>query len=139
MLEAEVTSILGKPDEIKKDEYALGTGDYYRMLSYFSLNLDFYFDKEDDYKLSSITILGHGLRLFGQTLFDKPMSLVKPFVCKMGHDIPKHEDFTIDDSNPRICLDYDTLGMLFWFGSGKLTEIDCRYLFEEGGETEIWP
>jgi len=51
----------------------------------------------------------------------------------------QHEDFTIDDSDPRICLDYDTLGMLFWFGSGKLTEIDCRYFFEEDGETEIWP
>jgi len=139
MLEPDVISILGKPDEIKEDEYASGSGDIYRMLSYFSLNLDLSFDKEDDFKLGSITISGHDFRLFGQKLFDKPMNLVKSFVSKIGHEIPKHEDFTIDDSDPRICLDYDTLGMLFWFGSGKLTEIDCRYFFEEDGETEIWP
>jgi len=64
MLELDVISILGKPDEIKEGEYVSGAGDCYRMFSYFSLNLDFSFDKEDDFKLGSITISGHDFRLF---------------------------------------------------------------------------
>lgn len=137
--ESELISQLGEPDKIEEEEYVIDSGYWYRMYYYSNLGLEFTFDKEDNYRLGTISVADYGYKLLGKDLFNEPITTVKNFLSLESSEIPKHEDFTNDDTGSRECVDYDTLGIMLWFKSGNLTEIECSYLFEQDGETEIWP
>lgn len=135
----ELVQILGKPDRVDEKEYINGAEDWYRVLWYLSRNLNFTFDKDDGYRLACITIMGPGYSLLGKELFGLPKSTVKRFLVKATSEISKVEDWTWSEDEARECLDHDGLGILFWFDSGNLSEMQCGYLFESDNETIIWP
>ena len=137
--EDELIQILGKPDKIDEEEYVEESGDWHRVLWYSPRNINFTFDKEDNYRLGIITIMGSGYPLFGRELFGLPRNTVKQFIVKATMEIPKFEDWTWDEEEAHECLRHDGLGILFWFDSGNLSEMQCSYLFESDNETIIWP
>lgn len=133
--ESDIVSILGSPDLVEEEEYVIDSGYWYRMLAYNTLALEFFFDKEDEYRLGSIDISGFGYKFLGKDLFGKSINFVTRYLCEKTNEIPKKES----DARNRMRINYDTLGLLFRFESEKLTGIECNYLFEDDGETEIWP
>ncbi|PCK02915.1 MAG: hypothetical protein COA42_21810 [Alteromonadaceae bacterium] len=135
----ELIQLLGKPDQIDEEECFEGSGEWTRDLLYFSRGLNFTFDKADDYRLGVITVLGSGYRLLGKELFGLPKDAVKRLLAKATSEISKIEDWTWTEEDSLECLDHDGLGMLFWFHSGYLSEIQCGCLFEADNETVIWP
>ncbi|MFT4926974.1 MAG: hypothetical protein ACI8WB_003074 [Phenylobacterium sp.] len=137
--ESTLITQLGEPDFVDEDEYVEDSGRWYRELCYYYQNISFSFDKEDGYKLGGISVVGSGHLLFNKALFGLPKKYVKNFVAKMSSEIPKEEDWTSDAENSLEYLEYDGLGMSFWFESGNLSKIEYSYLFEPDEETVIWP
>ena len=139
MSEDEVITLMGKPDKINEEEYVEGSGDWRRALWYSPRNITFTFDMENDYRLGTITIMGSGYRLFGKELFNASKSLVRKVVAEYSQELLPVEDYIEFDDGPHECLSSDILGIMFWFDSDNLTEMQCSYLFEADNETEIWP
>ncbi|MFT4927501.1 MAG: hypothetical protein ACI8WB_003612 [Phenylobacterium sp.] len=137
--ETDLINLLGKPDIIELEEYIEGAGDWYRELWYSHRNITFTFNEEDGYRLSSISITGSGYLLFDRDIFGLPKQFVSHFIAKKTYEIAKNEDWTWDEENSFECLDHDGLGIMFWFKSGNLSIIECRYLYEPDEETVIWP
>lgn len=139
MTEDELVELLGEPSIIEQEEYIEDKGGWHRVLHYPHLHLNFTFDKEDGYRLGTITIEGPNVLLFDKDLFGLPKAIVISFIAGVSIEVASEEDFTLDEEHTLECLDYDDLGILFWFESGNLSKIECSYLFESDNETVIWP
>lgn len=137
--EDQLVSILGKPDQVDEAEYVEGHSDWHRVFWYTTRNVHFTFNKEDDYRLGTITIMGSGYTLFGKELYSLPLSVIRKYIVKHTSEIPKSEDWTIEDGATHECLIHDGLGIIFWFDNGYLTQMQCGYLFEPDSETIFWP
>ena len=137
--EHELITILGFPDKIEEEEHVKDSGDWHRCLWYFPQNLYFTFDKEDGYRLGTITIMGSGYKLFEKELFNATKSLVRKSISTHTNEWLSVEDFTIIEGEPHECMGSDKLGIIFWFDSNNLSEMQCSYLFEPDGNTIIWP
>ncbi|WP_444921579.1 hypothetical protein ACJJID_03970 [Microbulbifer sp. CnH-101-G] len=137
--EKELISIIGDPDKIDEEEYVQGSGDWHRVLWYWSRNIHFTFDKDDDYRLGTITVVGSDYPLMEKELFNLPQETVRHFVAIVTGEIPKREDWMWSEEGTHTCLEHNGLGILFWFDNGNLSEMQCSYLFEPDNETVIWP
>jgi len=136
--EEQLIAVLGKPLFVKEGEYVENSGDYNRELFY-QEDLSFTFDSEDSYRLGLITIRHQGHTLFGRDLIGLPVEIVKSFISKEASEVPKFKDWSYEDVLNHISLDYDNLGLSFWFDDNLLDEIQCSYLFFEDGNTVKWP
>jgi hypothetical protein len=136
--EEQLIAILGKPIFVKEGEYIEKSGDYSRELFY-QKDLSFTFDTEDSYRLGLITIRNSGHLLYGRDLIGLPMAFVKSIISKKVSEIPKYKNWSHENALNHISLDYDKLGLCFWFDNDLLDEIQCSYLFHEDGDTVIWP
>ncbi len=139
MAEDDVVKLLGKPDKIDEEEYVEESGDWHRILWYSPRNLNFTFNKDDNFRLGTITIMGSGYTLFGKDLFNAPKSLVRTVVAARTKELLPVEDYSTLDKKPHECINSDALGIMFWFDSNNLSEMQCSYLFESDNETVIWP
>lgn len=139
MTEDDLIKLLGKPDKIDVEEYVEGSGDWHRVLWYSQRNLNFTFNKDDDFRLGTITIMGSGHKLFNKDLFNAPKSLVRTVVAGQSQELLPVEDYTELDNEPHECLNSNALGIMFWFDSDNMSEMQCSYLFESDNETIIWP
>ena len=101
--ESQLISILGIPEEIMEAEYIEGSGNWYKVLDYSSLNLDFTFDQEDDYRLGSITVFGADHTLFDKHLFEIDLKTVSKIITKQTNEIAKVEDFSNEFSPDYKC------------------------------------
>lgn len=136
--EKHLIAILGKPFFVKEGEYIENNGDYNRELFY-KEDLSFTFDSEDGYRLGLITIRHRGHTLFGRDLFGLPVETVKSFISKEASEVPKFKDWSCDDVLNHISLDYNKLGLTFWFDDEILDEIQCSYIFLDDDNTINWP
>jgi hypothetical protein len=84
-------------------------------------------------------VYGVGYILFDRDLYGLSRKEVEYLLIGATGEKPKFEDHSLDENAPQWCLDHDGLGMLFWFDSDRLTEIQCGYLFESDSETVKWP
>ena len=139
MTEDEVIGILGKPDKIDEEEYVEGSGNWHRELWYSPRNISFTFNKEDDFRLGTITIMGSGYRLFDKELFNASKSLVRKVVADHFQELLPVENYIKLENGPHECLSSDALGIMFWLDSDNLSELQCSYLFESDNETKVWP
>ena len=130
---------LGSPTSIKEQEYIEGTGNWCRELDYANRHLSFTFDKEDNYRLSCINVEGPNILLFDKKLIGQPKADVIAFIESVCHGVVSTEDYTWEEDSTLKCADYESLGIIFWFQSGYLTNMQCSYLFESDDETIIWP
>jgi hypothetical protein len=139
MLEKDIVSNLGKPDRVEESEYVEGTGDWNKELWYSNRNLTFTFNKEDDFRLGTITILGGGYTLFNKNLFGIEIEEIKMIISRETNEIARFEDWSSENIPDHKLLMYDSIGIMFWFDFNKLNEMQCSYLFEQDNETIIWP
>lgn len=139
IIEKELVQIMGNPDKIDEEEYVEGSGDWHRELWYSPRNISFTFAKEDDFRLGTITIMGSGYTLYGKDIFNAPKSLVRNLLSGHSNELMVAKDYSIIENEPHECMDSDLLGIMFWFDSGNLSEMQCSYLFESDKETIIWP
>jgi len=136
--EQDLERILGKPELIKEGEYIENSDDINREWIY-SNGISFTFDKEDDYRLGSISITNKGFTLFGRDLISVPLEAVRSFMSKQASEIPKHEDWSSEKSPNHILLDYDSIGLFLWFNYDILDEIQFSYRFLPDNNTIDWP
>lgn len=136
--ESKLIELFASPDLTQEEEYLEGEGDWHRMLWYYSRNLIFTFNKDEQYRLGLITVMGTGYSLFDKDIFGLPIDTVKRYLARATSEIPKYEDLTWGDDALEI-LEHDGLEIMCWFESGFLYEMQCGYLFESDGNTEIWP
>ncbi len=139
MTEPDIIAMLGEPSISELIEYSPAEKEKSSKLYYHNVQIYLTFDFEDEYKLGTITIVGHGHTLFGRDLYNLPLESVKRFITKKTGEIPKYDDCTSDENSPLECLEHDGLAILFWFKSGNLERMECSYFFEPDGETIIWP
>ncbi len=139
MAENDVVQLLGKPDKIDEEEYVEGGGDWHREFWYSPRNLTLTFSKDDNFRLGTITIMGSGYTLFDKDLFNAPKRHVRTVVYERTKELLPVEDYTTLDNKPHECINSDALGIMFWFDSDNLSEMQCSYLFEPDNETVIWP
>ncbi len=139
MREKEIISLIGKPDRVDETEYIEGSGDWHRELWYSSRNLTFTFNNDDDFRLGTITAMGSGNKLLGKDLFNAPKSLVRKIVAEQTEELLPSEDHSYIENETHECINSDLLGIMFWFDSNNLSEMQCSYLFESDNETVIWP
>ncbi|MCX7554758.1 hypothetical protein OS175_12825 [Marinicella sp. S1101] len=139
MLEKEIISSLGKPDRVDESEYVEGTGDWNRELWYTNRNLTFTFNKDDNWRLGTITIMGSGHTLFNKNLFGVEIDEIKKIITKHTNEIARFEDWSSEEIPEHELLMYDTIGIMFWFDYKKLSQMQCSYLFESDNETILWP
>jgi len=83
--------------------------------------------------------MGSGYSLFDKELYNAPKALVRKVVSKHTNEILSVEDFGEIDTGPHECMTSDKLGIMFWFDSDNLTQMQCSYLYEADCETVIWP
>ncbi len=114
---------MGVPDKIDEEEYVEGNGDWHRELWYSPRSMSFTFNKDDNFRLGTITIMGFGYTLFGKELFNTPKSLVRKFVSSNSNELMAVEDFSIIKNEPLECLDSDSLGIMF--GSIQIIFFNC--------------
>ena len=136
--EKDLTLIMGKPDSISQDEMIEGSGDWYKTYEYTKYNLSFDFSLEDDYRLGGITVYSNGHELFGRDVFGLSKVQVEKIIKTATGCSPSVEDFSNEYSEDYYCLSDDISGILYWFESDSLTELQCGYLFEDDDNTVIW-
>ena len=139
MYEKDIISILGRPDKVDESEYVEGTGDWNRELWYSPKNLTFTFNKDDDYRLGTITVLGSGHTLFNKHLFGQELNFLSKLISRETGQIAKYEDWSSEEIPEHECLIHDGLGIMFWFDFKELSQMQCSYLFEVDNETVVWP
>ena len=113
MYEKDIVGILGKPDRIDEGEYVEGTGDWNKELWYSPRNLTFTFYQDDDYRLSTITVMGGGYTLFNKNLFGQKLDSLSKLVSIDTGEIAKYEDWSSEELPEHECLIHDGLGILF--------------------------
>ena len=139
MYEHEVIDLLGKPDRVDESEYVEGMGNWNRELWYTRLNLTFTFNKDDGYRLGTITVMGGEHTLFNKKIFGKKISAISKLIAQETSEIARYEDWSSEDLPEHECLLHDGLGIMFWFDFKELAQMQCSYLFESDNETVIWP
>lgn len=136
--EEELETLLGKPKSVKEGEYVENSGDFDREWIYQG-GISYTFDKEDGYRLGLISIRNQGYKLFGRDLIGMPLEAVRSFMSKQSSEIPRHEDWSSEESPNHILLDYDSIGLFLWFNDDLLDEIQCSYLFLQDSNKINWP
>ena len=131
--ELELIANLGKPDKVIEED------EENRELYYAEKNLFFSFCQEDGFRLGMVTISGSGYPIFKKDIFGLSLKSVKVFLAKNTSEIPEYEEHINNNTELTESLNYNSMGILIWFESGSLTEMQCSYLFEPDNETIIWP
>lgn len=134
----EVISIFGKPELVEEDKYTNNPDDLYKTLWYFSNTLSFIFNKEDNFRLGTISSFSTSHTLFGKKLIGLNLNSILT-TSTLSSEAPKVESWKNEDHEELKCLDYDRLGLIFWFKENILFKIECSYLFDDDNETILWP
>jgi len=137
--ETELIKQLGKPNHIDESEYIAGTDSWSRELWYSLKNLTFIFNKKDNYRLGTITIMGDDHTLFNQPVLGQRLERISRLIALETGKIAKYEDYSSTENPEYECLIHNSLGIIFWFSHKQLTHLQCSYLFEADNNTIIWP
>ncbi len=91
MSQDEVKSILGIPDKINDEDYAI--------VFYFNDNmLKAKFDKDEKLKLYSIEVVNRDARIFGKNLFGKSKEEITLILKSLGYSKIEYEDYDTFDT-----------------------------------------
>jgi hypothetical protein len=101
--------------------------------------LTFTFNKEDDFRLGTITVMGSGYTLFNKHLFGLDIVFLSKVISRETGEIAKYENWSSKELPEHECLIHDGLGIIFWFEYKKFTQMQCSYFFETDNETIKWP
>ncbi len=134
----ELEKIMGKPDELENYSYSNSEEDKTESWHYDKLDVSFSFDEQDDWELGAISITSKDYLFNGKALIGKTEEEALNFITSIYPEDIKHEFSTFDDDQDRILVDFEDLGLNFWFMNGILEEIEWSVLWDEN-DMQIWP
>ena len=134
----ELEKIMGKPDELENYSYSNSEEDKTESWHYDKLDVSFSFDEQDDWELGAISITSKDYLFNGKALIGKTEEEALNFITSIYPEDIKHEFSTFDDDKDRILVDFEDLGLNFWFMNGILEEIEWSVLWDEN-DMQIWP
>ncbi len=128
----QVENIMGEPEEVEEsddeDEFE------HKAWNYWDTGFSFYFDKEDDYRLSCIETANPNVTLWGNKLFEMSLEEVESLFKERG--VPEAEKETIE--NNVTCLSYEQEMIDLYFEEGKLLAINFGVHMDDDLEV-LWP
>ena len=133
----DVINIIGEPD--KKDEYVYPDNTISKELHYYNLDLSFYFNSDDDFKLSLISIYSSKFNINSEIRINKTSieNLLK-YSKEMGFGEYEIEDCsTIEDPTHQL-ISFDKINTNFWFDYKILSSIQISPFWLDD-ENYKWP
>jgi len=128
----QVEHIMGEPEEIEEsdeeDEFE------HKAWNYWDTGFSFYFDKEDDYRLSCIETANPNVTLWGHKLFEMGLQEVETLFKEHGVESAEKEII----ENNVTCLSYEQEMIDLYFEEGKLLAINFGVHMDDNLEV-LWP
>lgn len=128
----EVEDIMGEPEEIEEsdeeDEFE------HKAWNYWDTGFSFYFDQEDDYRLSCIETANPNITLWGKRIFELSQQEVEDLFRQNG--VQQVEKEKIEDNV--TCLSYDKEMIDLYFEEGKLLAVNFGVHMDDNLEV-LWP
>ncbi|WP_181304808.1 hypothetical protein [Rufibacter sp. XAAS-G3-1] len=128
----DVEEIMGEPEEVEEsdeeDEFE------HKAWNYWDSGFSFYFDKEDDYRLSCIETANPNVTLFGQKIFEMSQQEVEQLFKENGVQNVEKEKI----ENNVTCLSYEREMIDLYFEEGKLLAVNFGVHMDDNLEV-LWP
>lgn len=128
----QVKKQMGEPEEIEDstadDEFE------HKVWNYWEDGYSFYFDKEDDYRLSCIETANPEITLFGKEIFGMSASEIEKMLASKGVTDPDKE--TLDTGETRISYEKEMIDM--YFENDELVAINFGVYITDDMEVQ-WP
>lgn len=133
-----VKNSIGSPDEI--EQYTDEESD--ELLNeawhYDDIELSLSFDKEEEWKLCTISVSDPDFTLNGKKLIGANEADLLEFIDAEGLGSHDSEEWSTEDDETQKVLSIDEKSLNFWFTEGAVTEIQWGPLYTEDDQT-IWP
>jgi len=138
MSRSQVESILGKADNVTEMSYDNTGEDTAIIWEYNRLDLDFSFDKEENWKLGIITITSnrHKYGLVIRVGIERE-KLIRE-LSKLGIEDLECEKMPFGENPNYECISSDKIQFNFWLNDGEVIEIQYSPLWQDD-ENMIWP
>ncbi|WP_210462582.1 MULTISPECIES: hypothetical protein [Rufibacter] len=128
----DVEEIMGEPEEVEEsdeeDEFE------HKAWNYWDSGFSFYFDKEDDYRLSCIETANPNVTLFGKKIFEMSQQEVEDLFKQNGVQNVEKEKI----ENNVTCLSYEREMIDLYFEEGKLLAVNFGVHMDDNLEV-LWP
>lgn len=128
----DVEEIMGEPEEIEEsdeeDEFE------HKAWNYWDTGFSFYFDQEDDYRLSCIETANPNVTLWGKKIFELSQQEVESLFKEQGVQTVEKEAV----ENNVTCLSYEKEMIDLYFEEGKLLAINFGVHMDDNLEV-LWP
>ncbi|MBC3539496.1 hypothetical protein ACFSC6_18395 [Rufibacter sediminis] len=128
----DVEEIMGEPEEVEEsdeeDEFE------HKAWNYWDSGFSFYFDKEDDYRLSCIETANPNVTLFGKKIFEMSQQEVEDLFKQNGVQSVEKEKI----ENNVTCLSYEHEMIDLYFEEGKLLAVNFGVHMDDNLEV-LWP
>jgi hypothetical protein len=128
----QVRDIMGEPEEIEEsdedDEFE------HKAWNYWDQGYSFFFDREDDYRLSCIQTENPDVILFGQKVFDLPADQVKELVRKNG--LTDFETEKLETGETRLSYEREMIDL--YLEDNRLLAINFGVFINDDLEVQ-WP
>jgi hypothetical protein len=134
--EAEVTQILGKPEEIEEQEYE--DGGIAKTYYYNEDGFDLTFESEDDYRLSYMSFYDNNYIIKNKIHTGMIKSEILEALSELGMSEPDFEDISTQESPGQELISFDDENFNLWLSEGILDEIQIGPFWKDD-DTPIWP
>ena len=131
----EVEDLLDKPDKV--DEIT-DDGDKTIVMYYFNLGIDLSFEQEDEFRLSTITVVNPNFTLLGSIKIGDKQKDVEKKLNKKGLSDPELIDMSTDEYPNYELMAYDNESLDLGFEKKTLTEIQIGPLWDDD-DNIVWP
>ena len=134
----QVKSHFGEPDEIEQYADEETEEVLNEAWHYDSLELSLSFDKDEDWRLSTISVSDESFTLKGKKLIGSTMEELTGFINENKLGEFEAEEWSTEDDDIQQVVSIDGHSINFWFTEGKLSEIQWGPLYDQDDKT-IWP
>lgn len=125
-----VRMLLGEPSEIEEYSYSGdGDDDFTESWHYDDLELSMNFDKEEDWKLSILSVTSNGHTFNGVQLIGLSKDALVTELEKLDVEDLELDDLSTKESPQHEVLSSESLGINFWFDADSLTEVQWAPLY----------
>lgn len=128
----EVESIMGEPEEIEESEE--GDEFEHKVWNYWEEGYSFYFDDEDEYRLSCIETANPDITLFGKKIFGMTQAEVENMLKENGIENPEKEK--LETGEVRVSYEKEMIDM--YFENNALVSINFGVFISDDLEVK-WP
>lgn len=128
----QVRDIMGEPEEVEEsdedDEFE------HKAWNYWEKGYSFFFDREDDYRLSCIQTENPEVILFGQKVFDMPAEQVKALMLQNG--LTDYETEKLETGETRLSYEREMIDL--YLEDNRLLAINFGVFINDDLEVQ-WP